>query len=64
MSKMADTKALAEVKALSSFYNALQADSDKAVYGIKEVEKANESQAVETLLIMDSLFRSILFSVL
>ncbi|XP_065200804.1 protein pelota [Planococcus citri] len=57
MSKMADTKALSEVKALEKFYETLQADPDKAYYGINHVEKANDAQAIETLLITDSLFR-------
>lgn len=54
---MADTKALSEVKALETFYETLQADPDKAYYGINHVEKANDAQAIETLLITDSLFR-------
>lgn len=56
-SKMADTKALGEVKALESFYTMLQTEPAKAFYGVKHVEAANESQAVETLLISDNLFR-------
>lgn len=64
MSKMADTKALSEVKALEMFYNALQADPDRAYYGINHVEKANEAQAIEILLITDSLFRYVFFYVI
>ncbi|XP_014674504.1 PREDICTED: protein pelota-like [Priapulus caudatus] len=56
--KLADTKAAAEVKALEQFYTILQLDPDRAFYGVKHVECANESQAIETLLISDELFRS------
>ncbi|XP_049808311.1 protein pelota [Schistocerca nitens] len=55
--KMADTKASGEVKVLESFYTMLQTEPAKAFYGKKHVEKANEAQAVETLLISDKLFR-------
>lgn len=58
---MADTKALAEVKALETFYHVLSCDSAKAFYGIKHVEAANEHQAIETLLISDHLFRCVIF---
>lgn len=59
MAKMADTKALGEVRALEAFYTMLQTESSKAFYGINHVEKANEAQAIETLLISDNLFRYI-----
>uniref|UniRef100_A0A1B6EGQ4 Protein pelota homolog n=1 Tax=Clastoptera arizonana TaxID=38151 RepID=A0A1B6EGQ4_9HEMI len=57
IAKMSDTKALGEVKALENFYTMLQIESAKAFYGIKHVEAANESQAIETLLVSDNLFR-------
>lgn len=57
MTKLADTKAAGEVKALETFYTMLQTEPEKAFYGLKQVEKANESQAVEVLMISDSLFR-------
>lgn len=57
VAKMVDTKAAGEVRALQAFYNMLQIEPDKAFYGKKHVEKANEAQAVETLLISDNLFR-------
>ena len=56
-SKLADTKAAEEVRALQTFYKTLQADPLRACYGEKHVLKAVEAQAVETLLISDSLFR-------
>lgn len=55
--KLADTKAAGEVKALDAFYQMLQQEPNRAFYGIKHVEKANDSQAIEILLISDNLFR-------
>ncbi|XP_064425603.1 protein pelota homolog [Latimeria chalumnae] len=55
--RLADTKAAGEVKALDDFYKMLQHEPDRAFYGIKHVEKANEAMAVDTLLISDDLFR-------
>ncbi|XP_064461379.1 protein pelota-like [Ornithodoros turicata] len=55
--KLADTKAAGEVKALDQFYQLLQTEPSRAFYGIKHVEHANEAQAIETLLISDNLFR-------
>ncbi|XP_041347502.1 protein pelota-like [Gigantopelta aegis] len=57
-SKLADTKAAGEVKALDDFYQMLQFDPDRAYYGVRHVEKAAELQAIVTLLISDELFRS------
>ncbi|XP_063448798.1 protein pelota-like [Mytilus edulis] len=56
--KLADTKALTEVKALDEFYQMLMNDADRASYGVKHVEKAVDLQAVEILLISDELFRA------
>ncbi|KAL3315309.1 hypothetical protein Ciccas_006063 [Cichlidogyrus casuarinus] len=57
-SKVANTKAAAEINALSDFYSMLQSDPSRAFYGIKHVETAIESGAVDRLLISDALFRS------
>lgn len=57
VNKISDTKAAGEVKALENFYTTLQCEPAKAFYGKKHIEKANEAQAVETLLISDKLFR-------
>lgn len=57
LSKMSDTKAAGEVKALEQFYTTLQLEPAKAFYGKKHVSQAAESQAIETLLISDNLFR-------
>ncbi|XP_043485107.1 protein pelota [Leptopilina heterotoma] len=58
VSRISDTKAASEVRALELFYTILQTDPERAFYGKKQVERANESQAVETLLISDKLFRA------
>ncbi|KAF6025761.1 PELO [Bugula neritina] len=55
--RLADTKAASEVRALDSFYQMLQTDPNRALYGYNHVEKANSLQAIETLLISDELFR-------
>lgn len=56
--RMADTKAAAEVKVLENFYTVLNSEPSRAFYGLKHVTKANEAQAIDTLLISDNLFRS------
>ncbi|KAB7506183.1 Protein pelota [Armadillidium nasatum] len=56
--KLSDTKAAGETKALQQFMTMLGNDPDRAFYGYNHVSKANESQAIETLLVSDSLFRS------
>ncbi|KFM65584.1 Protein pelota, partial [Stegodyphus mimosarum] len=55
--KLADTKAASEVKCLEQFYTMLMNESSKAFYGLKHIQKANEAQAIDTLLISDKLFR-------
>lgn len=57
ISRISDTKAAGEVKALENFYTMLQIDPAKAFYGKKHVQAACEAQAIETLLISDKLFR-------
>lgn len=57
-SKLSETKAAAEVKALEDFYTMLQTEPDKAFYGIDHVERANGANAIETLMVSDDLFRS------
>ncbi|XP_028396701.1 protein pelota homolog [Dendronephthya gigantea] len=56
--RISDTKASEEVKALDNFYQVLQNDPDRAYYGVKHVESANEVLAIETLLVSDELFRA------
>jgi len=57
IAKVSDTKAMGEVRTLEQFYNILQSEPAKAFYGLKHIQRANEAQAVETLLISDNLFR-------
>ncbi|KAG6452718.1 hypothetical protein O3G_MSEX007757 [Manduca sexta] len=57
LAKISDTKAAGEVKLLESFYTMLQLEPAKAFYGKKHIDKANEAQAIETLMISDKLFR-------
>lgn len=58
MPRLSDTKAMGEVKALDAFYQMLKSEPDRAYYGYKHVEKAHEAEAIDVLLISDSLFRS------
>lgn len=46
------------MKTLESFYSMLQNEPTRAYYGIKHVERANEVNAIETLMVTDELFRS------
>ncbi|XP_073416640.1 protein pelota homolog [Dendrobates tinctorius] len=55
--RLADTKAASEIKALGDFYKMLQNEPERAFYGIKHVERANEALAIDTLLVTDELFR-------
>lgn len=57
ISRLSDTKAAAEVRALEDFYKMLQHEPDRAFYGLAHVEKAADALAVDTLLISDKLFR-------
>lgn len=56
--RLADTKASEEVRALESFYKMLKHEPARAFYGPKHVARAAESDAVETLLVSDKLFRA------
>ena len=53
MSKIKDTKAAREVRALETFYSMLTLDSARAFYGPGHVMAAAESLAIDTLLITD-----------
>ena len=57
-SRLTDTKALGEVKSLEAFYQMLKIDPERAFYGYNHVEKASEADAIDVLLISDSLFRA------
>ncbi|XP_003372988.1 protein pelota-like protein [Trichinella spiralis] len=54
--KLKDTKAAGETKALEAFHEMLLQDANRAFYGIKHVEHANELLSIKTLLISDALF--------
>ncbi|RQM19566.1 hypothetical protein B5M09_011418 [Aphanomyces astaci] len=56
--QLEDTKAAGDVKCLDTFFEMLHTDQDRAYYGYNHVVRANDQNAVETLLIADSLFRS------
>ncbi|KAK6740148.1 hypothetical protein RB195_008552 [Necator americanus] len=56
--RLADTKAQGEVKALNTFFELMSTEPDRAFYGYKHVAMANAEQAIDTLLLSDSLFRS------
>ncbi|KAI8865580.1 hypothetical protein GQ42DRAFT_91468 [Ramicandelaber brevisporus] len=58
--RVADTKAAKEIKAIQRFHEMLGTDEDRAYYGFSHVRKANEEApgCVQTLMIVDSLFRS------
>lgn len=46
-----------EVRTLEQFYKLLNDDPDRAFYGYSHVHKAAEHNAIEKLLVTDSLFR-------
>jgi len=56
--RLSDTKAQAEVKALNTFMELMGSQPERAVYGLKHVRMAAAEQAIETLMVCDSLFRS------
>uniref|UniRef100_A0A7S4NLS2 Protein pelota homolog n=1 Tax=Paramoeba aestuarina TaxID=180227 RepID=A0A7S4NLS2_9EUKA len=56
--QMNDTKAAKEVKALNELFAMLKDDPDRATYGPAHVERVAELDAIDSLLILDDLFRS------
>ena len=58
INRINETKSINEVQILKEFYHLLNVAPDKAFYGMKHVQYANEQIAIKTLLISDSLFRS------
>ncbi|CAL5389371.1 unnamed protein product [Camellia sinensis] len=53
-----DTKASVEIKAMKEFTDLLSSNSDRACYGLKSVEAAQELSAIKTLMITDELFKN------
>ena len=58
-----DTKAVKESKKLAEFFDMLQKNPDRAVYGEKEIAIAHREGAIRSLLIVDGLIRSKNFSI-
>uniref|UniRef100_A0A6A7G9S5 Protein pelota homolog n=1 Tax=Hirondellea gigas TaxID=1518452 RepID=A0A6A7G9S5_9CRUS len=58
VAKLENTKATDEVRILDRFLRLLNTDPDRAYYGYGHVTKANELNAIDTLLVTDDLFRS------
>ena len=56
--RLGDTKASDQTNLLNRFFKILNVDESRAIYGRRYVEAANESQAIDTLMITDELFRS------
>ncbi|CAF1521686.1 unnamed protein product, partial [Didymodactylos carnosus] len=61
INKLSDTKAATEMKLLEQFMQLLNNEPDRAYYGLESIERANQAQAIECLLITDELFRNIDF---
>ncbi|CAD5213907.1 unnamed protein product [Bursaphelenchus okinawaensis] len=57
-SRLADTKAQEEVKALDTFLDLMNNDPDRAFYGYNHVRIALDQLAIATLMVSDLLFRS------
>lgn len=57
MSKLTNVKAIDEVRALKNFVETISTDPDRACYGFKEVQRANEQLAIDDLLITDQMYR-------
>ncbi|CAK9303957.1 unnamed protein product [Gordionus sp. m RMFG-2023] len=58
IARAADTKAAREVRALARFTVVLNTDPDRAHYGLEHVIRVANADAVDSLLISDSLFRN------
>ncbi|KAG7353706.1 cell division protein pelota PelA [Nitzschia inconspicua] len=58
MQRMNDTKVAKEVEVLHKFMRMMDVDPDRAYYGFAHVQRAQEQQAVDSLLVTDELFRS------
>lgn len=54
---LSDTKAIAEIQALTRFMKVMRDTPDLAVYGFNDVLKAAEYGAIDTILITDELIR-------
>ena len=57
-SRLSDTKAMAEVKLMDQFFAMMGNDEDRVAYGPLPVQAAVEKDAVQLLMVLDTLFRS------
>lgn len=58
MNSIKDSKVGLEIRAFRELWDMVCGNSDRACYGPKSVESAQEMRAIETLLITDELYRS------
>mmetsp|Transcript_20892 Transcript_20892/g.31000 ORF Transcript_20892/g.31000 Transcript_20892/m.31000 type:complete len:402 (+) Transcript_20892:13-1218(+) len=58
MNRLAETKAAEEINVLQDFLKMMRNDQDRAFYGFNHVKKALRNDAIDSLLVTDSLFRS------
>ncbi|KAL4355820.1 hypothetical protein AHAS_Ahas09G0024900 [Arachis hypogaea] len=56
MNLMKDSKVGLQIRALRKVWDMVSSDSDRACYGLKSVESAQEMGVIETLLISDELY--------
>ena len=59
LSQIKNTKAADDINVMEKFNEILYKDMDRIVFGIKAVEKANEKEAIETLIVSDDYLRKI-----
>ena len=58
MAQMTETKVAKEVEVLNKFMKTMNDDPDRAYYGYDHVKSAQDSLAIESLLVTDQLFRN------
>ncbi len=59
MSQIKNTKAADDINIMEKFNEILYKDMDRIVFGVKAVEKANEKEAIENLIVSDDYLRKI-----
>ena len=57
-SRLLDTRAVDDVRSFEAFSRMLNDDPDRAHYSYRYVRRANELQAVDTLMVTDTLFKN------
>lgn len=58
LKSIGDLKAVKDVQLLQQFFRMIDTDPNRAYYGYNQVKRADESKAIDTLLITDTLFRN------